>query len=315
MLIVTHDACLGHDPGTLHPESPDRLRAVRESIDAYRADNPSVEFFDEPPRVSRAALLRVHMADYIERLDRQFHEKRVMQLDPDTLIASGSREAIYRAAGAVQYAAGRVLAGTAKRVFCAVRPPGHHAEPGRAMGFCLFNNLAVGVAATLADGMRRVAIVDFDVHHGNGTEAMFGGDERVLFCSLFQYPLYPDSGLSPPANAVSVPLEAGTDGRVYRKAFTDRVLPALEAFRPQLVFVSAGFDAHAGDPLAGLLLEDSDYGWLTDRIVEQAEKSARGRVISVLEGGYNLDALRSASYVHLAALDDQPGQGVARASG
>ncbi len=170
------------------------------------------------------------------------------------------------------------------------------------MGFCLFNNVAVGAAAALAEGIARVAIVDFDVHHGNGTEAIFAGDERVLYCSLFQHPLYPDSGLSPPANGVFVPLPAGTNGTQYRTAFSEHIMPALEQFRPELIFISAGFDAHAGDPLAGLALEDEDYVWLTERIVVAAESSAEGRIISVLEGGYNLAALRSATFVHLQAL-------------
>jgi acetoin utilization deacetylase AcuC-like enzyme len=302
MLVVTHDACLGHDPGSLHSESPARLRAVRAGIDDFTADH-FVELC-AAPRVSNDALLRVHQADYLDWLEQQFQQRGTVQLDPDTLISPGSREAAYRAAGAVEYAVARVLAGTAKRVFCAVRPPGHHAEPGRAMGFCLFNNVAVGVAAALVDGLQRIAIVDFDVHHGNGTEALFGGDERVLFCSLFQHPLYPDSGLSPPPNAVFVPLPAATDGAAYRAEFKEKVEPALARFEPQLIFVSMGFDAHAGEPLAGLLLADEDYTWLTERIVALAECSAGGRVISVLEGGYNLETLRSATQVHLQALAD-----------
>ncbi|MGH8128740.1 MAG: histone deacetylase family protein [Gammaproteobacteria bacterium] len=300
MLIVTHDACLGHEPGDLHPESPARLRAVRAGIDDFMADHEVA--VHEAPRVTREALLRVHNAAYLERLERQFPDERTVQLDPDTFISPGSREAVYRAAGAVEYAVERVLAGDEQRVFCAVRPPGHHAEPDLAMGFCLFNNVAVGAAAALAGGLQRVAIVDFDVHHGNGTETMFGGDERVLFCSLFQHPLYPDSGLSPAANCVFVPLDAGTDGAAYREAFGTRVEPALASFAPELIFISAGFDAHAGDPLAGLLLEDDDYIWLTERIVAQANISAQSRVISLLEGGYNLEALRSATHAHLQAL-------------
>lgn len=301
MLIVTHPACLLHDPGEGHPESPARLRAVLEAVEAFAKDQPATETA-EAPRASREALLRVHPADYLDALERKFPEEGRVWLDPDTLISPGSREAVYRAAGAVEYAAARVLAGTAKRAFCAVRPPGHHAEPARAMGFCLFNNIAVGVAAALAAGIERVAIVDFDVHHGNGTEAAFADDERVLLCSLFQHPLYPESGLSPPANAVFVPLPAGTAGAQYREAFATHVIPALERFQPELIFVSAGFDAHAGDPLAGLALEDEDYAWLTERIVATAESSAEGRIVSVLEGGYNLAALRSATLAHLQAL-------------
>lgn len=302
MLIVTHPDCLLHEPGEGHPESPARLRAVLEAIETFAANHP-VETV-EAPRSNREALLRVHPADYLDSLERKFPEEGRVSLDPDTWLSPGSRETAYRAAGAVEYAVEQVLAGAAKRAFCAVRPPGHHAEPDQAMGFCLFNNVAVGAAAALDDGLARVAIVDFDVHHGNGTEAAFRDEERVLYCSLFQHPLYPGSGLSPPPNGVFVPLPAGTAGPEYREAFSEHVIPALERFRPELIFVSAGFDAHAGDPLAGLALEDDDYAWLTERIVEAAEQSAQGRIVSVLEGGYNLAALRSATRAHLHALTD-----------
>ncbi|MGH8161601.1 MAG: histone deacetylase family protein [Gammaproteobacteria bacterium] len=347
MLIVTHPACLEHDPGGSHPESPARLRAVLAAINnfssaskakALSSPSPSngepASFSPSPskgesqgeggrsqpiaiqspqsfvveeaqaPRASREALLRVHTAHYLEWLEQKFPKQGRLALDPDTFLSLGSREAAYRAAGAVEYAVEQVLAGTAKRAFCAVRPPGHHAEPDKAMGFCLFNNVAVGVAAALAGGIGRVAIVDFDVHHGNGTEAIFSGNKRVLYCSLFQHPLYPDSGLTPPANGVFVPLPAGTDGAHYSAAFSEQVVPALDKFRPELIFISAGFDAHAGDPLASLALEDEDYAWLTDRIAEAAEQSPQGRIISVLEGGYNLTALRTATLAHLQGLTD-----------
>ncbi|MGH8273988.1 MAG: histone deacetylase family protein [Gammaproteobacteria bacterium] len=308
MLIVTHPDCLLHDPGEGHPESPARLRAVLEAVEAFSSTNP-VETA-EAPRASRQALLRVHPADYVDSLERKFPEEGRVCLDPDTWLSPGSRETAYRAAGAVEYAVEQVLGGVAKRVFCAVRPPGHHAEPERAMGFCLFNNVAVGTAAALAGGINRVAIVDFDVHHGNGTEAIFRDNRSVLYCSLFQHPLYPDSGLAPPSNGVFVPLPAGTNGTEYREAFTEEVIPALERFQPELIFVSAGFDAHAGDPLAGLALEDEDYAWLTERIVEAAEQSAQGRIISVLEGGYNLAALRSSTLTHLQALGEPRPRGL-----
>ncbi len=300
MLIVTHEACLDHDPGKLHPECPDRLRAVMAGILEFSAQQP-VEI-REAPQVTREALLRVHTAAYLDRLERMFPREGRVQLDPDTIISPGTREAVYRGAGAMELAVEEVLANRFKRVFCAVRPPGHHAEPELSMGFCLFNNVAIGAAAALDAGVERIAIVDFDVHHGNGTQARFGGDDRVLFCSLFQYPLYPDSGIDPPDNCLSVPLEAGTDGRVYRDVFYQQVEPRLRQFKPELVFVSAGFDAHVGDPLAGLMLKDEDYAWLTERIVSVAEASAGGRVISTLEGGYNLDALRGATLAHLQAL-------------
>lgn len=303
MLILTHSACLEHDPGEMHPESPARLREVLAGVKDYAAERP-VDIL-EAPEVTREALLRVHPQAYIDRLERLFPTEGRVQIDPDTIASPGTREAVYRGAGAVEQAVDEVLSGHHKRVFCAVRPPGHHAEPEHSMGFCLFNNVAIGVASALAAGIERIAIVDFDVHHGNGTEACFGGDKRVLFCSLFQYPLYPDTGLEPPENCVCVPLDAGTDGPAYREAFYSLVEPALGRFQPQLVFISAGFDAHVGDPLAGLMLQDEDYAWLTEHIVSVAERSAKGRVISNLEGGYNLAALRGATFAHLCALGDE----------
>lgn len=300
MLVVTHPACLEHDPGAGHPESPARLRAVLEGVRAFAAE-ASVELA-EAPRVSREALLRVHTAGYLDWLERQFPAEGTTWVDADTALSPGTREAVARQAGAVEYAVGRVLAGGVRRAFCAVRPPGHHAEPAAAMGFCFYNGVALGAAAALAGGLQRVAIVDFDVHHGNGTEACLGGESRVLLCSLFQHPLYPGSDLAPPDNAIFVPLAAGTDGAVYRRAFAERVEPALARFRPELILVSAGFDGHVGDPLAGLMLEDADYAWLTRRIVAAAEASAGGRVVSVLEGGYRLDALRGAALAHLREL-------------
>lgn len=300
MLITTHGACLDHDTGPGHPESPDRLRAILESVETFSSRHDVARI--EAPRASREALLRVHPAIYLDSLDERFPRRGRAWLDADTKVSSASREAALRAAGGVEYATNRVLAGEVKRVFCAGRPPGHHAEPEQAMGFCLYNNVAVGAAAALAAGLERVAIVDFDVHHGNGTEAIFSGDERLLYCSLFQHPFYPASGLSPPANGIFVPLPAGTSGEAYRVAFMQDVEPALADFHPELVFVSAGFDAHVLDPIGGLALEDADYGWLTERIVAAAETSAAGRVISVLEGGYSLDALRSAVSAHLEAL-------------
>lgn len=307
VLVVTHSACLEHDPGEGHPESPARLRAVLEGVRAFAGE--AAAELAEAPRVSPEALLRVHTPAYLEWLERQFPAEGTAWIDADTAMSPGTREALARQAGAVEYAVGRVLAGPVRRAFCAVRPPGHHAEPAAAMGFCFYNGVALGAAAALAAGLDRVAIVDFDVHHGNGTEACLGGEARVLLCSLFQHPLYPGSDLAPPDNAIFVPLAAGTAGAAYRAAFAERIEPALARFRPQLVMVSAGFDAHAGDPLAGLMLEDADYAWLTRRIVAVAEASAGGRVVSVLEGGYRLAALRGATLAHLQALagPDAPG--------
>jgi acetoin utilization deacetylase AcuC-like enzyme len=302
MLIITHPACLEHDTGPGHPESPARLRAVLDGIKSFEASH-AVERA-EAPQASREALLRVHPQAYLDALEEQFPQHGRVWLDPDTKVSPGSREAALRAAGAAEEATRRVLAGKTKRVFCAVRPPGHHAEPQRAMGFCLYNNVAVGVASALASGVERVAIVDFDVHHGNGIEAIFRDDDRVQYCSLFQHPFYPGSGTEPPANGVFVPLPAGTVGAEYRAAFKTKIIPALQQFAPELIFISAGFDAHADDPIGGLALQNDDYAWLTHQIVKAAEHSAQGRIVSVLEGGYNHDALRTATSAHLQALTD-----------
>lgn len=312
MLVVWHPACLEHDPGEGHPESPARLGAVLEAVQTFAEDTGAE--LAEAPEVSRESLLRVHSADYLDWLEGHFPADGIAWIDADTAMSPGTREAVARQAGAVEYAVGRVIAGPLRRAFCAVRPPGHHAEPDAAMGFCFYNGIAVGAAAALAAGLERVAIVDFDVHHGNGTEAWLRGEPRALLCSLFQHPLYPGTSLEPPDNAVLVPLAAGTAGSAYRQAFSEQVEPALVRFRPQLVLVSAGFDAHAGDPLAGLMLEDEDYAWLTRRIVAVAEASAGGRVVSVLEGGYRLAALRAATLAHLQALSGS-GAGTASSSG
>ncbi len=305
LLVVYHPACFGHDPGSGHPESPARLRAVLEAVKSFKEVAP-LELAEAPP-VSDEALLRVHTRGYLAWLRQQIPAQGVTWVDADTALSPDSGEAIRRQAGAVIHAVERVLAGPTRRAFCAVRPPGHHAEPAIAMGFCFYNGVAAGAAAALAAGLERVAIVDFDVHHGNGTEACLGDDPRVLLCSLFQHPLYPGSGLSSPGNSVFVPLPAGTDGKAYRRAFTEKVTPALASFEPQLILVSAGFDAHLGDPLAGLMLNDEDYAWITRRITEAAEASGAGRVVSVLEGGYLPSALRTATLAHLQALAAQPG--------
>ncbi|MDN5864630.1 MAG: histone deacetylase family protein [Gammaproteobacteria bacterium] len=300
MLILTHPAFLDHDTGPGHPESPSRLQAVLQAIQAFQSVHP-VEIIDAP-RASREALLRIHLASYLEELEQRFPEQGRAWLDADTKISPGSREAAWRAAGAVQCATEQLLAGKDRRAFCAVRPPGHHAEPDRAMGFCLFNNVAVGAAAALAAGLERVSIVDFDVHHGNGTARMFRNEPRVQYGSFFEHPFYPGRELEPGENDVFVPLSAGTDGEQYRRIFSEQVEPALAAFQPELIFISAGFDAHAGDPLAHLALEDNDYAWLTESIVAAANASARGRIVSVLEGGYNPANLRSTTLAHLQAL-------------
>lgn len=301
--LYTHAGCLAHDPGPGHPESPARLAAVLEAL----AD-PRFAMLEriEAPRATREQLLRVHRGELLDEVLGNTPRSGFYRLDPDTVMSPGSAEAALRAAGAVCAAVDDTIAGRVRRAFCAVRPPGHHATATTAMGFCLFNNLAAGAAHALAaHAVERVAIVDFDVHHGNGTQAIFWDDPRVLYASSHQSPLYPGSGARAETgvgNIVNAPLAAGTGSVGFRAAYTQIVLPALEAFRPQLLMISAGFDAHRLDPLANLNLEDADYAWITARLGDIAARHADGRVISSLEGGYSLTALRESVPAHVAAL-------------
>jgi len=288
--------------GPYHPECPARLSAINDRLIAAGLDPYLVHY--TAPAVTRAQLERVHAGAYIDEIEAASPAAGLHYLDPDTALNPYSLTAARHAAGAVVEAVDLVLTGAHRTAFCAVRPPGHHAERRRAMGFCLFNNVAVGAAHALAaHGVSRVAIVDFDVHHGNGTENIFAGDERVLMVSTFQHPLYPYSGVdAPAANMVNVPLPAGTDGPAFREVVNAHWRPALNAFRPELVLISAGFDAHREDPLAGLKLADDDYAWVTRFLVEVAERHGHGRVVSSLEGGYALSALGRAAALHVREL-------------
>jgi acetoin utilization deacetylase AcuC-like enzyme len=300
--VYTHPACLEHDTGPGHPERPARLAAV---VDALRDAFPDVLDWREAPRATHAQLLRVHAPSLVD-LVLDTASDRTVALDPDTVLSPRSAEAALRAAGAAVAAVDGVLGGDAPRAFCAVRPPGHHATRDTAMGFCLFNSVAVAAGHALAEhGLARVAIADFDVHHGNGTQAIFAREPRVLFASSHQMPLYPDSGYPHEhgvGNVINAPLAPGADGIAFRAAWHDVLLPALDAFAPELVLVSAGFDAHARDPLAQLALAAGDYAWITRELVAVAERHAHGRVVSLLEGGYDLDALRESSVAHVGAL-------------
>ncbi len=303
--LFTHAACLDHDPGPGHPETPERLAAVLEALD--ESAFPSLRRI-EAPRATRAQLARVHVRRLIDSiLDHgPLHYWRM--LDADTLMSPGSAEAAQRAAGAVCAAIDAAMSGESPRAFCAVRPPGHHATPDTAMGFCLFNNVAVGAAHALAaHELERVAIVDFDVHHGNGTQDIFWSEPRVMYASSHQWPLYPGTGdraETGVGNIVNATLPAGAGSKPFRDAWENTMLPALDAFAPQLVLISAGFDAHKLDPLANLNLETGDYAWITHRLVEIAQRHAEGRVVSSLEGGYSLDALRESVAAHVAALGE-----------
>ena len=302
--LVTHADCILHEMGMHHPESPERLKAVLDALDASGFGGQLTEH--EAPLAGAGELARVHADVHIDTVHATAPDEDYAYLDPDTSMNRMSLSASLRAAGAVVHATDLVMGGQATRAFCAVRPPGHHATPVRAMGFCIFNNVAVGAAHALEHhGVERVAILDFDVHHGNGTEDMFRDDPRVMFCSTFQHPYYPFCGADTRSgNVVNVPLPAMTGSAAFRAAVERAWLPALERFEPQFVMVSAGFDAHREDPLAHLQLEDDDYEWITRRIEEVAERHAGGRIVSTLEGGYNTRALARSVVRHVRALAD-----------
>lgn len=299
---ITHTDCRNHDTGPGHPENAGRLFAIEDRFVASGLDGV-LRNIDAPP-VTEEQLLRVHPIAYLEHIRAVVPESGYARIDPDTVVSPKSLNAAYRAAGAVVAAVDLVMKGDVDSAFCGVRPPGHHAESARSMGFCLFNNIAVGAAHALAVyGLNRVAIVDFDVHHGNGTEEIFDGDERILFCSSFQHPFYPFTPLlENTPNRVSVPLDATAGSDEFRAAVTDHWLPALEAFEPEMVFVSAGFDAHRDDDMSQVCLTDADYRWVSDRIMEVAGKFASGRIVSALEGGYELNSLARCVEAHARVL-------------
>lgn len=300
----THDAFFTHDTGSGHPERVARVRAVRNALDL-----PEYEALErrEPPRAARDRLELVHPPGHVEAVLGAVPDEGFHHLDPDTVVSCGSGEAALRAAGALVDAVDAVVSGAAGNAFCAVRPPGHHAEPDRAMGFCLFNSVAIGAEhAREAHGLARVAVVDFDVHHGNGTQAMFWDREGLFYASTHQYPFYPGTGAADETgrhgNIVNAPLPPGTSSAGFREAFEHAVIPALDGFRPELVLVSAGFDAHERDPLAQIALVEEDFSWATDQLLAVADSHAGGRVVSVLEGGYDLDALAGSAAAHVARL-------------
>ncbi|MCW4454128.1 histone deacetylase family protein [Flavobacterium sp. MXW15] len=302
MLVYTHPACLEHVPGPDHPESPARLRAV---IEALQAAFPDALDWREAPPVKFGELVRVHDRELIDSILRPQHEP-LRTIDMDTRMSPGSASAALHAAGAGVAAVDAVMLGDDKRAFCAVRPPGHHATGNAAMGFCLFNNIAVAAAhARDRHGLERVAVVDFDVHHGNGTQAIFEQDPKVGYFSTHQSGLFPHSGNMRErgvGNIRNVLLPPGSGGFRFRNIWADEMLPAIDAFRPQLLLVSAGFDAHMRDPQADLMLETEDFGWLSAELAGIARRHAGGRIVSMLEGGYDLQALRECSVAHLQAL-------------
>ena len=302
--LITHSACLYHETPPGHPESSDRLRAV---LSALEDDAFQILAREEAPLATRDELNRVHPSYYVDAVLNAVPRQGFGSLDPDTHLSPGSGEAALRAAGAVIAAVDRVMSGAARNAFCAVRPPGHHAEPTRAMGFCFFNNVAIGALhARARHGLKRVAVVDFDVHHGNGTQVMFEGDGDLFFASSHQMPLYPGSGRPNERgranNIVNAALDPGAGSTEFREAWEDTVLPALDAFKPEFILISAGFDAHRKDPLANLNLVEADYAWVTDRVCAIAKARCASRVVSTLEGGYDLKALADSAAAHVKAL-------------
>jgi acetoin utilization deacetylase AcuC-like enzyme len=304
--LLSHAACLSHDTGPGHPERPDRLKAVLAALDEERF--PAL-LRHEAPRAEVAQLEAVHDPRHVERLlSLRVEPDGLIALDPDTIVSAGTIEAALRAAGGAIHAADLVMTGEATAAFVAVRPPGHHAEPDRAMGFCLFNNVAIAAHhARRRWGLARIAVADFDVHHGNGTQASFWDDPELLFVSSHQSPCYPGTGAASEqgiaGNIVNAPLAPGSGSDGFRRVWCDKLLPALDAFAPELVIVSAGFDAHARDPLASLQLQADDFGWVTRELVALADRHARGRIVSLLEGGYDLEALTQSAQAHVAALE------------
>jgi acetoin utilization deacetylase AcuC-like enzyme len=302
MLAWTHPACLEHDPGPDHPERPARLRAV---LDALHRAFPG-QAWREAPMAKRGDLLRVHAAELVDEVLRPLPDGRErLQLDPDTALSAGSGHAALHAAGAGIAAVDALMAGEDTTAFCAVRPPGHHATASTAMGFCLFNNVAVAAAhARDRHGLERIAIADFDVHHGNGTQAIFQSETRVAYFSSHQSGLYPHSGSVHERGAGNVHnalLPPGSGGFRFRNTWLDTLLPALDDFRPQLLLVSAGFDAHMADPLADLMLDAEDFAWITTELRTIARRHG-SRIVSMLEGGYNVDALAECAVAHAGAL-------------
>lgn len=300
--FYSHPDCLLHDTGEFHPECASRLLAIDDQLIASRLE-PALSR-ETAPLAPESALARVHTTAHIENVRNAIPTSGYAEIDPDTVVCPHSYTAALRAAGAALAATDAVLDGVHENAFCAIRPPGHHAEPDRAMGFCLFNNVAIAARHALeVRGLSRVAIVDFDVHHGNGTQAAFANDPRVLMCGFFQSPFYPFTGVEdPPANTANMPLAARTQGPAMREASERGWLPRLEAFAPEMIFISAGFDAHREDDLGNMALTEADYAWLTRRICEVAARHSGSRIVSCLEGGYNLSALGRSVVAHLREL-------------
>jgi acetoin utilization deacetylase AcuC-like enzyme len=299
---ISHPLCLKHDMGAHHPESPARMHAIEDMLIA--SGLLSYLQHHDAPAATREQLMRVHTPGYIDSIESSVPAQGLVHIDADTAMNPFSYQAALRAAGAVVLGVDLVMGNKVENAFCNIRPPGHHAERARSMGFCIFNNVAVGAAHAMAQhGLQRVAIADFDVHHGNGTEEIFHDDPRVMLCSTFQHPFYPYVGAdSGNEHIVNAPLSAGTGGEEFRAAVTQHWLPALERFQPELLLISAGFDAHRDDDMAMLNLTEPDYAWVTGALKDIAGKFAHGRIVSALEGGYELHALGRSALAHIKVL-------------
>ncbi len=300
--IISHPHCVLHDLGEGHPEQPARVQVIQEAIKQYPFKAP-VKFY-EAPLATREQLLRAHAKAQVDWIASIAPQEGYIAIDADTIMNPHTLEAALRAAGSVPYAVDLVMQHKAQVVFCNVRPPGHHAEFDKAMGFCFFNNVAVGAAYAIAEyGLERIAIVDFDVHRGNGTQEIFHTNKHILYCSSFQHPFYPGyEEESDDAQVLSIPIPAGAGGETFRELAEKIWFSKLAEFRPQLIFFSAGFDAHTDDPLANLNLTEADYVWLTEHIAKIAKVHCGGKMISVLEGGYHLDALAQCVPAHINAM-------------
>jgi acetoin utilization deacetylase AcuC-like enzyme len=303
-LLITHPACLDHLTPAGHPERPDRLRAIMRAFEQERFQDLARV---EAPAASLESIARCHPMEFVTAVRDATPQQGLVRIDADTSMSPGSFEAALRAAGGAVHAVDEVIGKKAANAFVAVRPPGHHAETERAMGFCLFNNVAIGARhAQKRHGAERVAIVDFDVHHGNGSQEIFWSDPTVMYCSTHEMPLYPGTGAvgerGEHNNIVNAPLRAGDGGERFREAVETAILPRLRDFSPDLVMVSAGFDAHMRDPLANLRLLEADFRWVTQKLMEVADHSAEGRLVSLLEGGYDLEGLANSAAAHVTAL-------------
>ncbi len=301
-LYITHPDCGLHNMGSWHPESPDRIDAIHDQLVASGVLDFLVQAIPDP--VSDEHILRVHTPEHLNHIKNNAPVEGTYSIDADTIMTTHTLAAARVAAGAGVLAVDRLMQGSHKTAFCSVRPPGHHAEPDAAMGFCFFNNIAIAAAYALeVYDLKRVAIIDFDVHHGNGTERAFANDPRVMMCSFYQHPLYPDRHVeNPGANMVNVPVPAGTRGSDLSQIVTNQWMPKLSQFQPQMIFISAGFDAHREDEISQLRMVEDDYAWITSQLVDLAEQTANGRIVSMLEGGYSLSALGRSVLAHIRAL-------------